>query len=177
MIHFVVHEKDIKNFAKQILDLPTYQRFQYKKVQRIIVAICLCLLLLLAMRWYQLGPLASEMPVAVILCCLFVMISIPVALKHYSLPKQSVALFRKTFQNSHEGIPYSAWADDKGLNFKTPRSEAHLNWSPEIKIYENAEYVFIFIDAQSALIINRSQISSGSLDELLKNIQDNLKSA
>jgi len=177
MIHFVVHETDIKNFAKQILDLPTYQSFQYKKVRRIVVAICSCLLLLLAMRWYQLGPLASEIPISVILSCIFVMICIPVGLKYYSLPNQSVALFRKTFQNSHEGIPYSVWADEKGLNFKTPRSEAHLNWSPEIKVYENSDYVFIFIDAQSALIINRSQVTSGSLDELLKSIKANLISA
>lgn len=177
MIHFVVHEKDIENFAKQILELPTYQRFQYKKIQRIVIAICICLLLLLAMRWYQLGSLASQIPVSVIMACIVVLLCVPVALKHYSLPKQSVALFKKTFLNSHEGVQYSAWADEKGLSFKTPRSEAHLKWGPQIKVYENPDYVFIFIDAQSALIVNRSQVTSGSLEELLKNIQGNVTRA
>jgi hypothetical protein len=172
MINFTLQEHDIKAFAKRVLELPLAQGAAYKKIKLIGHIGFFCLILGIYLHW-SIGGASPWLYSAVYLLS-SLLILMPVLIKHYYIPRQTVRIYKKVFANHKDGISYTVKADENSLSFKTPRSESILKWGPEIKVFEDSEYILIFLDPQQALIINRSQVE-GDLSLFMNTVKSQLK--
>src|SRR5687767_555013 len=98
MVNFKLHEHDIKEFAKRVLELPLAQGLAYKKIKLISNIGFFIFLLAIYMHWTLGYEQQSRFILYVAIYTLsFVLILMPMFIKHYIIPRQTLNIYKKVF--------------------------------------------------------------------------------
>lgn len=169
-IEFEVREKDlinfnIYNFRQHPKMIKTFNRHQF-----IFPA---ALGALVVYMYALLGNVSYALPLALISIAWGVLI--PLYLK-YSLKKQAHALYTEEEKLNILG-PHTFQVEKKHLLGLFPSGETRIAWKDIVRAELQKGYLYLYLDADRALIIPKETISSGNFSEFLTTIDKHLQVA
>lgn len=68
--------------------------------------------------------------------------------------------------------PYKLTIEPKALIEKSPSGKHKMEWKDLLRVEQDEQYAYIYVDVGTALIIPRETVSKGNLDEFIKQAND-----
>ncbi len=167
-IEFEVREKDLINFN-------LYNFLQHPKIGKMFTRhqfVFPVVLGVIAIYMYALlGYVTYALPVA--LTSIAWAVFVPLYLK-YNLKKQAHALYSEEEKLNILG-PHTFQTEKKHLLGSFPSGETRIAWKDIARAELQKKYLYLYLDAERALIIPKETISNGSYSEFLVAIDKHLQ--
>jgi hypothetical protein len=164
-IEYEFREKDLIHFnEKQFESSPDVQK-NLRKNRLIIPGI---IIIIGMFNWFYYADKISALYV-ILLGCAWALISPKVI--RWDLRRQVLVNYTDKEKLAMFG-QYKLTIDPKALLEKSPSGKHKMEWKDLLRVEQDEQYVYIFVDVAAALIIPRETVSKGNLDEFAKQAND-----